>query len=65
MKGDTNYPLDMPSVYRFLDEFKLDKSGRESHERSSTHIAFVQGNPEPECYGNLYVKSNKEIWLPW
>ena len=34
----------------FLDEFKLDKSGRESHERSSTHIAFVQGNSEPECY---------------
>ena len=50
MKGDTNYPLDMPSAYRFLDEFKLDKSGRDSHERSSTHIAFVQGNSEPECY---------------
>ena len=50
MKGDTNYPLDMPSAYMFLDEFKLDKSGRDSHERSSTHIAFVQGNSELECY---------------
>ena len=49
MKGDTKYPLDMPSAYRFLDEFKLDK-GKDSHERSSTHIAFVQGNSEPECY---------------
>ena len=50
MKGNTNYPLDMSSAYRLLDEFKLDKSGKDSHERSSTHIAFVQGNSEPECY---------------
>ena len=48
MKGDTNYPLDMPSAYRFLDEFKLYKLGKESHERSSTDIALVQGNSEPE-----------------
>ena len=48
MKSDPNYPIDMPSANRFLDDFKLDKSGKESHERSSTHIAFVQGNFEPE-----------------
>ena len=24
-KSDTNYPLNMPSAYRFLDEFKLEK----------------------------------------
>ena len=61
MKGDTNYPMDMPAAYRFLDEFKLDKLGKESHERSSTHIAFVQGNSEVICYGcglPGYTKSN-------
>ena len=50
MKGDVNYPLDMPSAYRFLDEFRLDKSGKEGHERSSTHLAFSQSNSELECF---------------
>ena len=42
MKADTNYPLDMPCAFRFLDELELDKSVKESHERSSTHEAFIQ-----------------------
>ena len=61
MKGDTNYPLDIPSAYRFLDEFKLDKSGKESHKSISAHIAFAQGYSEPECYGcglPAYTKIN-------
>ena len=44
MKGDTNYPLDMPSVYRFLDEFKLD-IGRFKitlHQSNNELDAFMQ-----------------------
>ena len=48
MKGDTNYPMDVPYEYRFPDEFKLDKSEIEPQERSSTHIKFVQGNSSSE-----------------
>ena len=46
MKGDTNYPLDMPSAYRFLDEFKLDKSGRDSQTKGTLnqndiHVGYL------------------------
>ena len=61
MKIDTNYLVDIPSKYRFLDAFKLDKSRKEAQDRSSTHIAFVQGNSEPEYFGYglpSYTKKN-------
>ena len=56
------YPLDMNSAYRFIDEFKLHKSGIQSQEINSIHIAFVQGNAanEPEYFENILAV---ETWL--
>ena len=53
----------MPAAFRFLDEFKLDRTGVDSQARSSTHLAFVQGNSKRvvscfDCGNPGYTRRN-------
>ena len=63
MKVDVTYPRDIPEAFRFMDELKLDEAGNEEQARSSTHLAFVQGNDKKEmacfdCGMLMYITTN-------
>ena len=53
MKGDNNYPKNMPEAYKYLDEYNTGNSKRDSHSRPASQLAFMQGNSrdaEQSCF---------------
>ena len=53
-KGENNYPKDIPSAFRLLNEYRTLGGNRDSQVPTSTHLTFAQqkGNKRKiECHG--------------